>query len=597
MKFRFIIVVIFLTQSLLYSQTKIEAFEKNKDAVVRIYSMGLPGAGNSYYYSTGSGFTVNDEGWIFTNHHVVEDAVGYYVVGYTDTKPDTSIAYVIWKDKELDIAILKTDDLKLPSLKLKKSDNINQGDEILILGFPGSRLNDHEIKVTSGILSSSTKDSTLMTTAPINPGNSGGPAINYAGEVVGQVYAKLVGLNVESTGFLRNIKYLEDAIVKAKDKEIPMKKSIGIDNYNAYKEMCFADAEYIKIHETKDSTEKMKYVDNAIQKIKKVLDMEPDYALARYYLVNYLFKKAELHCEFDNELDEIKADKIIEEFQYHWAKAKKDSRDEEYADEINASIENKIYSLADADDIACYRWRDRVSSYSDFAYAREVRNEELQDYIHYGTTPKHLRETLINPTWERAKYKKYDAFVNEIPLAVTLNNYLSFDGIFSDNEITSTISELEFEIEPINELKVLLNIGFAAKQIKTPEQKIREVQEGNIDALNDYRSAETIPIKIGFYAYSVRARYNITDSYNVLTRKWSLEYMSTMPGDQHGDKNSYSYVGIGQYVNDFDTDYAINIGQAFEIFDSRVWLDIQLVLGFGDIPDLYQLGIGLGYRY
>ncbi len=597
MKYRFIIIILFFSQTFLYSQTKIEAFEKNKDAVVRIYSMGVPGAGNSYYYSTGSGFAVNDEGWIFTNHHVVEDAVGFYVVGHTDSEADTSVAYVIWQDKDLDIAILKADDLKLPTLSLTKSETIKQGDEILILGFPGSNLNDHEIKVTSGILSSSTKDSTLMTTAPINPGNSGGPAINYNGEVVGQVYAKLVGLNVESTGFLRNIMYLEDAIVKAKEKEIPMKKSIGIDNYEAYKQMCFADAEYIKIHETEDSTEKMKYVDNAIAKIKRVLDMEPDYALARYYLVNYLFKKAELHCEFDNEMDEIKADKMIEEFQSQWARARKDSRDEEYAEEINSNIENKIYSLADADDIACYRWRDRVSSYSDFAYAREARKEEIQDYIHYGSTPKHLRESLINPTWERAKYKKYDAFVNEIPLAVTMNNYLSFDGIFADNEIVSTISEIEFEIEPINELKVLLNFGVAAKQVKTPEQRIKEIQSGDKEALNDYISAETIPIKIGFYAYNVRARYNITDSYNVLTRKWSLEYMSTMPGDQHGDKNSYSYVGIGQYVNDYDTDYAINFGQAFQVFDSRVWLDISLILGFGNIPDLYQLGLGIGYRY
>lgn len=597
MKYGFIIISFFiLTHNLLISKSKIEVFEENKDAVVRIYSIGEPGAGTSYYYSTGSGFAINDEGWILTNSHVVEDALGFYVVSNTDSEPDTSAAYVLWNNSKLDIAILKTE-LKIPSLKLTKPENIKQGDEILILGFPGSDLNDHEIKVTSGILSSSTKDSSLMTTAPINPGNSGGPAINYNGEVVGQVYAKLVGLNVESTGFLRNIKYLESSLEKAKESEMSMVKSIGTSNYEVYKRMCFADAEYIKIHDTEDSTEQMKYVDNAIAMMRKALEIEPNYGIARYFLVNYLFKKAQLHCEFDTEMDEKTADKLIEDFQKEWSRAKSDSKDEDYVKNINKSIENKIYSLADADDIACYRWRDRVMSYSDNASAREARSDELQEYLYYGSTPYYLRESLMNPTWERDRYKKYDAMVNEIPLAVTVNNYFNIDGIFGSSQISSTVSELEFEVEPSNDFKVLLNFGFVANQILSPKELNLLPLDDPADDENNFKDAESIPIKIGVVAYGFRARYNVTDVTNVLTRKWSLEYIPFLPGDRTGDADTYSYVGVGKYDNDYDTDYAVNFGHAFEIFDSKIWLDIQFVLGFGRISELYQLGLGIGYRY
>lgn len=592
MKLTLILSLVLLSQQLLFSQTKIEAFEKNKDAVVRIYNMQVPGAGNSYYYSTGSGFAVNDKGWIFTNHHVVEDAMGLYVVGRTDTdKPDTSAAYVIWEDEDLDIAILKTEDLDLPTLKMNKDASINQGDEVLIMGFPGSDLNDDEIKVTSGILSSSTKDSSLMTTAPINPGNSGGPAINYKGDIVGQVYAKLVGLNVESTGFLRNREHLVKALEDAESNEIPLKRAIGTDNYEVYKQMCFADAEYIKINETEDSVQKMEHVDKAIDMITKAVELEPDYAIARYYLVNYLFKKAELHCEFDTEMDEEKADKLIEEFQYHWEIARQDASGEDFADEINSNIKYKIYSLADADDIACYRWRDRVANYSIYAIASYVRREEFESYIRYGSTPRYLRESLVNPTWEHSKYKKYDALVNEIPLAVTFNNYISVQGITGESDVTSTVSNIELEIEPINELKVLLSFGVVATQI---------VENDNTSFSNQalkFEDAESTPIKLGLFAYNMRARYNVTDVRNVLARQWSFEYVSQMPGDAYGEVDSYSYFGIGGYDNSFDTDFAVNFGHAVEIYSSRIWLDMQFLLGFGEIDELYQIGLGLGYRY
>lgn len=594
MKFSLIIAMLIFFQQHIFPQSKIEAFEKNKDAVVRIYNMQSPGAGTSYYYTTGSGFTINEDGWIFTNHHVIENSLGLYVVAFTDTdKPDTSAAYVIWEDEDLDIAILKANDLKNPPLKISGDDKINQGDEVIIMGFPGSNLNDHEIKVTSGILSSSTEDSTLMTTAPINPGNSGGPAINYNGEVVGQVYAKLVGVNVESTGFLRNSKYLIQAIEDAKEESISLERATGTDNYEVYKQMCFADAEYIKIHETEDSLKKMQHIDNAISMMSKVLETEPNYAKARYYLLNYIYKKAELHCEFDTDFDEEKADKMIEEFHYHWEKAKKDSRGEEYADRIDERIANQIYSYADKDDIACYRWRDRVARYSEYAIASYIRREEFQNYINYGATPEYLRETLINPTWERSKYKKYDALVNEIPLAITINNFISLGGLLGDSEIMSTVSNVEFEIEPFNDLKVLFSVGVVANQISGSS---RDPLTDNI--IIDYKDAETTPIKIGFYSYNVRARYNVTDVQDVLSRQWTLEYMTDMPGDGDGEIDSYTYFGLGGYNNEiFDTDYSVNFGHALELFDSRIWVDFQLLLGFGDIDDLYQIGLGLGYRY
>ena len=137
--------------------------------------------------SLGSGFIINEDGYILTNNHVVKDA--------TDIKVRLADgrelgAKVVGRDAASDVALLKLLEMKgkLPTVALGDSDALEQGDYVLAIGSP---LGFRE-SVTFGIVSAKDRaltggafDDFLQTDAAINQGNSGGPLFNLKGEVVG----------------------------------------------------------------------------------------------------------------------------------------------------------------------------------------------------------------------------------------------------------------------------------------------------------------------------------------------------------------------------------------------------------------------------
>jgi serine protease Do len=137
--------------------------------------------------SLGSGFIINEEGYVLTNNHVVKDA--------TDIKVRTSDgkeyeAKVVGRDSSTDVALVKLQELKgkLPTVALGDSDALEQGDFVLAIGSP---LGFRE-SATLGIISAKDRqltgspfDDFLQTDAAINQGNSGGPLFNMKGEVIG----------------------------------------------------------------------------------------------------------------------------------------------------------------------------------------------------------------------------------------------------------------------------------------------------------------------------------------------------------------------------------------------------------------------------
>jgi serine protease Do len=137
--------------------------------------------------SLGSGFIINDEGYVLTNNHVVKDA--------TDIKVRLSDgreleAKIVGRDPSTDVALIKLQKLqgKLPTVALGDSDALEQGDYVLAIGSP---LGFRE-SATFGIVSAKDRqltgspfDDFLQTDAAINQGNSGGPLFNMKGEVVG----------------------------------------------------------------------------------------------------------------------------------------------------------------------------------------------------------------------------------------------------------------------------------------------------------------------------------------------------------------------------------------------------------------------------
>lgn len=135
----------------------------------------------------GSGVVVSADGYILTNHHVI-DGADQIKVGFPDRQ--TFDARVVGSDPPSDLAVLKIEAGNLPTLSLGNSDFVEVGDVVLAIGNPLGL----EQTVTAGIISAKGRstgvsdgsfEDFLQTDAPINQGNSGGALVNTAGEVIG----------------------------------------------------------------------------------------------------------------------------------------------------------------------------------------------------------------------------------------------------------------------------------------------------------------------------------------------------------------------------------------------------------------------------
>jgi serine protease Do len=133
----------------------------------------------------GSGFFITSDGYIVTNHHVVEGAIKVDVVSDAG---DILEAKVIGTDPGTDLALLKVNAEKpFPAVALGKAE-AKVGDWVIALGNPFGL----EGTVTAGIVSARGRDigmgsydNFIQIDAPVNRGNSGGPTFNQAGEVIG----------------------------------------------------------------------------------------------------------------------------------------------------------------------------------------------------------------------------------------------------------------------------------------------------------------------------------------------------------------------------------------------------------------------------
>lgn len=187
--------------------------DKSKDAVVVITTEamveqpnlefpGLPGPFRFFVpmppekqRGQGSGFIINEDGYIITNQHVIEGAQKIRVkVGL---KPREYEAIVVGADEALDIALIKikTDEkekIRWPYLPLGNSDSLRLGDPVMAMGSPLGLVQSVNVGIISqkhrGGIKPSGRDlyvELIQMQMPINPGNSGGPVLDVAGRVVG----------------------------------------------------------------------------------------------------------------------------------------------------------------------------------------------------------------------------------------------------------------------------------------------------------------------------------------------------------------------------------------------------------------------------
>lgn len=200
--------------------SKIETVAQH--AVVQVYSQvgkfnwQEPYKIGDQFENRGTGFFVNEYGYIVTNYHVIHEAkviwiqmpalgrkiIHAFVVGFC---PESDIALLTIEPES--VKEIKKVFGSLPFLAIGDSDSVKRTDDVMVLGYP---LGNHNLKSTVGIVSgyeSTGGISLLQVTAPINPGSSGGPIFKSNGQVIGIA----VALNVmaQNVGYAIPTKELE----------------------------------------------------------------------------------------------------------------------------------------------------------------------------------------------------------------------------------------------------------------------------------------------------------------------------------------------------------------------------------------------------
>ena len=199
-----------------------EAYNKVAPAAVVVSTKSVT---QGYFMQTqevegiGSGFIINEEGYILTNYHVVK---GAQEISVTLSNDVTTTAQVVNYDENQDVAMIKITDesVEIPAtVELGDSDALQPGEEVIAIGTPLST--ELSSTVTKGIISATSRSvavesgvtmNLIQTDAAINAGNSGGPLVNTKGEVVGINSSKISGEAVEGIGFSIPINDIKDKI-------------------------------------------------------------------------------------------------------------------------------------------------------------------------------------------------------------------------------------------------------------------------------------------------------------------------------------------------------------------------------------------------
>jgi serine protease Do len=173
----------------LYRTAKLKktTIEKCVDAVAEaVVKVSTPG-------DMGSGFFINEQGYLITNYHVIEKETKLEVTVFQKQKngfekKKFKNVKIVAINPFVDLALLKVEDLKDTSIKFAYLGNINHirvGEKVFAIGNPLGL----ERTVTDGVISTKNRAFEglvyIQTNADINPGNSGGPLFNLAGEVIG----------------------------------------------------------------------------------------------------------------------------------------------------------------------------------------------------------------------------------------------------------------------------------------------------------------------------------------------------------------------------------------------------------------------------
>ncbi|MDD3726286.1 MAG: DegQ family serine endoprotease [Candidatus Ratteibacteria bacterium] len=179
----------------------------------------------------GSGFIVDEDGYILTNNHVIQGVDKILVKLQDDTR--TYDAKVVGTDPKTDLALIKIQAKHpLPYARLGDSDKIEPGEWVMAIGNPMGLT----ATVTVGIVSAKGRsgfgitqyEDFIQTDAAINPGNSGGPLININGEVIGINTFIVSPAVAEGLGFAIPINMAKQVFSQLKEKGRVVRGYIGV---------------------------------------------------------------------------------------------------------------------------------------------------------------------------------------------------------------------------------------------------------------------------------------------------------------------------------------------------------------------------------
>lgn len=136
-------------------------------------------------HAYGTAFFITSDGYMLTNHHVVEGADKITVTLNDRTELDATL---IGSDERSDVAVLKVKGSQFPALPIGDSNALKVGEPVLAIGSPFG----FDYSASAGIVSAKSRSFSRETSVPfiqtdvaLNPGNSGGPLFNQRGEVIG----------------------------------------------------------------------------------------------------------------------------------------------------------------------------------------------------------------------------------------------------------------------------------------------------------------------------------------------------------------------------------------------------------------------------
>ena len=177
--------------------TATQIYQQNVDSVVAITCIVRTNVNGTVQEgrNAGSGFIISKDGYIVTNHHVIEGASKITV---TLSSGNEVSATLVGSDATNDVALIKANAYNLDPVTLGSSKQLQVGDQVVAIGNALGELSSSlTVGYVSGINRDITTDGTVInmiqTDAAINSGNSGGPLFNARGEVIGITTAKYSG--------------------------------------------------------------------------------------------------------------------------------------------------------------------------------------------------------------------------------------------------------------------------------------------------------------------------------------------------------------------------------------------------------------------